>query len=282
MAAGSHALSAVVRRNLDTGAASAPLVDLAPPAPLRAVLTTAAAGDVSDPAVWRRVCEALGIGSERVRRVAQRHTRRVMATRDRPPGADLPDGLPADGLIARSARDVLCVTIADCLPIFLIPRDGELPALLHSGWRGTGIATDALGCLERRFGRSPGAYRAIIGPGIGPCCYDVPAERALSFRARFGPDSAEVAGGAGRIDLRAANIALLRRAGVAGITVYDDCTACSPALISFRAERASGRAGVRRMAALLGRFESERPRCRTMGTGTGRPSQGTPCRPSAT
>ena len=64
-----------------------------------------------------------------------------------------------------------------------------------------------------------------------------------------------MAGGAGRIDLRAANMALLGDAGVADVTVYDDCTACSPALHSFRAERAAGRDGGRRMAALLGRFE---------------------------
>ncbi len=245
----------VGRRILDAGAAAAPVVDLARQAPLRAVLTTAAAGDMSDPAAWRRTCDALGIGPERVRRVVQRHTRRVVVAGGRATEATL----PADGLIARHPGDVLGVTVADCLPIFLIPRDGRLPALLHSGWRGTGIVADALACLQRRFGRSPRNYRAIIGPGIGACCYDVPAERALRFRARFGPEAADVAGAAGRIDLRAANVALLRRAGVAGITVYDDCTACSPALISFRAERASGRDGTRRMAALLGAFESERP-----------------------
>ena len=212
---------------------------------------------MSNPTAWRQACKALGIVPERVHRVAQRHTRCVVVTRDQPKEADQPTySLPGDGLIAQSAHDVLCVSVADCLPIFLIPRDGQLPALLHSGWRGTGIVTDAIACLKHRFGRSPGAYNAIIGPGIGPCCYDVPAERALFFRDRFGPDVAEVAGVVGRIDLRAANIALLRAAGVAAITVYEDCTACSPALYSFRAERASEYSGSRRMAALLGSFGS--------------------------
>ncbi len=230
---------------------AAPIVDLAVPAPLRAVLTTAVAGDMSDPATWRRTCEALGISLERIRRVVQRHTRRVVFA-----GRNSADAaLQADGVIAGTPNDVLCVTVADCLPIFLIPRDRRLPALLHSGWRGTGIVDDAFTCLERRFGRRADAYDAVIGPGIGPCCYDVPAERARRFRERFGTDAADVAGGTGRIDLRAANIALLCRAGVAGITVYDDCTACSPALHSFRAERAGGRDGSRRMAALLGEFE---------------------------
>lgn len=243
-------------------AANAPFVDLAPSAPLRAVLTTAAAGDVRDPAAWRRVCAALGVAPERVRRVTQRHTQRVV-TAGRPAGADHPagqtaDGSIADGLIAVAADDVLCVSVADCLPIFLMPDDGRLPALLHSGWRGTGIVTGAIACLRRRFGRSPAAYRAIIGPGIGRCCYDVPAARARRFRDRFGPDAAAVsaaaAGAAGRIDLRAANVTLLRNAGVTRITVYGDCTACSPALLSFRGDRAAGGEGDRRMAALLGRF----------------------------
>ena len=232
-------------------APAAPIVDLAVPAPLRAVLTTAAAGNMSDPATWRRTCEALGVSPERIRRVVQRHTRCVMVAGDGSRDA----ACPADGVIAGTPNDVLCVTVADCLPIFLIPRDGRFPALLHSGWRGTGIVIDALCCLERRFGRRAGAYDVVIGPGIGPCCYDVPAERARHFRERFGADTADVAGGAGRIDLRAANIALLCRAGIAGITVYDDCTACSPALHSFRAERAAGRDGSRRMAALLGEFK---------------------------
>ena len=207
---------------------------------------------MSDPATWRRTCEALGVSPERIRRVVQRHTRCVVVAGEGSRDATR----PADGVIAGTPNDVLCVTVADCLPVFLIPRDGRFPALLHSGWRGTGIVIDALSCLERRFGRSPGAYHAIVGPGIGPCCYEVPAERALRFRERFGADAADVAGGTGRIDLRAANIALLCRAGFAGITVYDDCTACSPALLSFRAERAAGRDGSRRMAALLGRFGS--------------------------
>ncbi|MCY4376596.1 MAG: laccase domain-containing protein [Spirochaetaceae bacterium] len=204
---------------------------------------------MSDPAAQQRLCRELGVAPERLRRVAQRHTRRVVVADTA--AADT----AADGMIAGGAEEVLCVAVADCLPIFLIPRDGRLPALLHSGWRGTGIVTAALACLERRFGRSAGAYHAIIGPGIGPCCYDVPAERARRFRERFGPETAEASGATGRIDLRAANMALLGDAGVAGITVYDACTACSPALHSFRAERAAGRDGSRRMAALLGRFE---------------------------
>ena len=190
---------------------------------------------MSDPATWRRTCEALGVSPERIRRVVQRHTRCVMVAGECSRDATR----PADGVIAGTPNDVLCVTVADCLPIFLIPRDGRLPALLHSGWRGTGIVTDALACLERRFGRSPGAYHAIVGPRHRPVLL---RGSPRSGRSASANDSVRRLprrqGARGRIDLRAANIALLYRAGIAGITVYDDCTACSPALLSFRADRA--------------------------------------------
>ena len=212
---------------------------------------------MSNPTTRGQLFEKLSIVPERVCRVTQQHTRCVVVTHEQLKVVGQPsDSLPADGLIAQTTRDVLCMTVADCLPIFLIPQDGQLPALLHSGWRGTGIVTDALAYLKTRFDRSPSLYHAIIGPGIGPCCYNVPLDRALRFRDQFGPDVAEVVGETGRIDLQAANIALLGTTGVSGITVYEDCTACSTALHSFRAERASGHSGNRRMAALLGNFRS--------------------------
>lgn len=236
------------RRLLDSDATENPFADLGPPGPLRAILTTAAAGDVLHQQAWQRVCTALDLVPERVQRVLQRHTRRVVVAGEAPRTARL----PADGIIAKAANQALCIMVADCLPLFLIADDGENPALLHSGWRGTGIVADALAYLKRRFGRNAARYHAIIGPGIGPCCYTVPAERALRFLARFGPEAGEVSGSCGRIDLRAANVDLLQRAGIGGITVYEDCTACSPALISSRTDRATGHDGTRRMAALLG------------------------------
>ena len=212
---------------------------------------------MSNPTTRGQLFEKLSIVPERVCRVTQQHTRCVIVTREQPKVTGQPSySLPADGLIAQTSRDVLCVTVADCLPVFLIPRDGQFPVLLHSGWRGTGIVTAALAYLKSRFDRSPSGYHAIIGPGIRPCCYKVPLERALHFRDQFGPDAAEMQGKAGRIDLQAANIALLGTTGVSSITVYEDCTACSTALHSFRAERASGHSGSRRMAALLGNFRS--------------------------
>lgn len=244
----------VYRRCISSEQSAAVIIDLAPCGPLRAVLTTAVAGDIRLPAVWRAVCNTLDLASDRVRRVHQRHTRRVVIADD-----ETAPRLTADGMIANTSNQVLLIGVADCLPIFLIADDGEQPALLHTGWRGTGIAADALAYLEHHLDRATACYHAIIGPGIGPCCYEVPAERAIRFRNRFGSETAEISSAGSHIDLRAANVGLLSRAGVRLITVYEDCTACSPALISFRADRAAGYDGTRRMAALLGSFGGVAP-----------------------
>lgn len=239
--------STIVRhRRLNSDAMDLPIVELAQLGPLRAVLTTATAGDMNQPPSWSRICAALKLSPERICRVPQRHTRRVVIATVEP---ETPSH-PADGMISEGTRQVLCVSVADCLPIFLIEDDGNRFALLHSGWRGTGIAINALNHL----GRSTNNYHAIIGPGIGPCCYTVPAERAIRFRNRFGLETAEVSTTHGHIDLRTANVNLLIKAGIRVITVYQDCTYCSPALISYRADRDAGCDGSRRMSALIGRF----------------------------
>lgn len=231
------------RRRLAPGAADAPVIDLALPAPLRAVLTTAAAGDMRDPAAWRRVCAALDVAPGRVRRVTQRHTQRVVAAAGGPTDADL----PADGLIAAADDDVLCVSVADCLPIFLMPDDGRLPALLHSGWRGTGIAAAAVRGLQQRFGAAPGSLSVVLGPAIGACCYRVDAARYRLFRDRYG--AAAVRRSNRALDLHAANAILLRRLGVRDLRAVAECTSCSPRLHSSR--RDGGGLRCRLMAVLL-------------------------------
>ena len=76
----------------------------------------------------------------------------------------------------------LLVFVADCLPIAVATASGV--AMLHGGWRGL-----AAGIVERgAAGMSGGA--AAIGPGIGPCCFEVGPEVLEAF-ADLGPGIAE-------------------------------------------------------------------------------------------
>lgn len=148
-------------------------------------------------------------------------------------------GEPGDGLWSDTPGEPLLVFAADCLPVALARLGGD-PAIaaLHVGWRGllAGIVragADALG---------GGALAATIGPGIGPCCYEVGEEVAEPFRARFGRAIAN-----GRfLDLWTATERALEDAGVEAVSRVDLCTACNPDLLfSHRRDRSrTGRQGL--------------------------------------
>ena len=118
-----------------------------------------------------------------------------------------PTGSPTEGGRGRLAA---AVTVADCMPIWILDRLSGAYGLLHSGWKGTGILRHAITALVERCSADPASISVILGPAIGPCCYEVPPERARAFDREFGAASVDWSGEKPRIDLRAANIALAR------------------------------------------------------------------------
>jgi copper oxidase (laccase) domain-containing protein len=125
---------------------------------------------------------------------------------------------------------------ADCLPIALARADGERPAIaaLHVGWRGllAGIVQAAVTAL------ASSRLAAVIGPGIGPCCYEIDEDVAGAFRRRFGAGIVRD----GRLDLWSAAERALHAAGAAEVSRVDLCTACNPDLF-FSHRRDQGRTG---------------------------------------
>jgi YfiH family protein len=177
------------------------------------------------------------------------HSRRIQLIDEQTP--EEAAAVEADGLLTTRPDAVLSVTVADCLPIFLADRRTGAFGIVHSGWRSTGIVREALALLASKFGSRPAEIAAVIGPGIGACCYVVPEERAALFAAEHGPASVlRDGGGPPRVDLRAANIRLLENAGVEEIGVVTDCTSCTQKLGSFRRQ---GPADYTLMLAWIGR-----------------------------
>ena len=221
------------------------------------------AGDMRAPGPLRDLVGQLGIAPARLRRVLQVHSRLVIADgtcrRLAPPDGwqrQLPAlqwaPVPADGLIAGSrsaaAGVTLMVTVADCVPIFIAAPGGAY-ALLHSGWRGTGIAAAAVGRLRQRFAVAPSSLSVVLGPAIGACCYRVEGARYRWFRARYGSAAVRRCRTGRYLDLHAANAILLRRVGVRDIRAVAECTSCSRRLHSSR--RDGGGRRCRLMATLL-------------------------------
>jgi hypothetical protein len=119
--------------------------------------------------------------------------------------------LSGDGLWTDEPGVPMLKVTADCLPVALARVNGDPGlCLLHAGWRGL-----AEGVLEAGVAALGGPIAAVIGPGIGACCYEV------------GPEVAGLFGVRGRkLDLRAAAERALRAAGVERVEHVDLCTAC--------------------------------------------------------
>jgi polyphenol oxidase len=71
----------------------------------------------------------------------------------------------ADGHTTGNPDLTPLVMVADCLPVAMVGTRGV--AMAHCGWRGlaAGIVAEAAEAVE--------ATAAAVGPGIGPCCYEV-------------------------------------------------------------------------------------------------------------
>lgn len=149
-----------------------------------------------------------------------------------------------DGLVVVERGVVGVIKTADCLPVILYGTDSPVAAIVHAGWRGTvkGITKKALDVLIS-MGLEPGRIGALIGPGIGPCCYEIQQDVVSEFRkARFPEDIFVQRGASTFLDLKKANRGLIERAGVSQIHDIDLCTACLPDLFhSARRDKHGGR-----------------------------------------
>jgi YfiH family protein len=164
----------------------------------------------------RRLCAEVGAQPDALAMNYQHHSADVLRAKAGSRG-ERGDGLWTD----ERGLPVLALA-ADCLPIALARANGGSPALavLHAGWRGlvAGIAAEGVKTL------GGGLVGAVVGPGIGPCCYEVGEEVAAQFRRAFGMGLYRD----GKLDLWTAADRALRAAGVARVDRVDLCTACNP------------------------------------------------------
>jgi polyphenol oxidase len=202
-----------------------------------------------------RFLRDVGVDPEEARGIELSHTRNVIApARDDDPAALARDAGGADGILLDDPRLAATVTVADCMPIWILDRGSGTFGVLHSGWRGTGILANAVDFLVRRRGAKPSSIAVVLGPAIGSCCYAVSEERASEFAAEFGAAAAARREGSWFLDLRSANVALAERAGVGHVLSIDACTSCDERLGSFRRQ---GAASFTRMMAVCGRSPCE-------------------------
>jgi hypothetical protein len=133
----------------------------------------------------------------------------------------------ADALWTDVSGLPLAVFTADCFGVVL--QSASAVGVAHAGWRGTaGGVVAALREEMTAQGHAP--LRAAVGPGIGPCCFEVGPE----VGERFPLDLAETTWGTTSVDL----VSSLRRQ-LEGIDVWvsGGCTSHDPGLYSHRRDR---------------------------------------------
>lgn len=139
-----------------------------------------------------------------------------------------------DGLLAANPGPVLTLQVADCAAVFLYHPPSRTRGLVHAGWRGLagGVLAAAAGRLRDRD-IEPGQVAAVIGPVIGPECYEVGPEVAAQFDTRFLTASP---GGNYRLDLPGVVRSRLEDAGVRAenIATAGVCTKCDSRCHSYR------------------------------------------------
>jgi YfiH family protein len=174
----------------------------------------------------RLACEVLDLPYERLAFNRQVHSPTVHRAG---PGTR---GEPGDGLWTDEPRVPMLAMSADCLPIAVFRTDRPRAlAVLHAGWRGLSEGVIAEGVNVLRADTEP-RLAAVVGPAIGPCCYEVGAEVSALFDGDLTVD--------GKLDLWRAAERALRVAGVERIARIGLCTRDHPEL--FFSHRRDGRA----------------------------------------
>ena len=154
-----------------------------------------------DDANRSRFFRSSGIDPESVVSLSQIHSRIVRVADTPTPFRGYPEG---DGVITRNRDLVPCVTVADCMPIFVFDSESGCFGVLHSGWRGTGIVRSALELAADEWGARPEDFSVILGPHIRSCCYTVDGDRADHFSKTYGPSCRERGYRASRVRQRVA------------------------------------------------------------------------------
>jgi polyphenol oxidase len=145
------------------------------------------------------------------------------------PGLFIADA--ADGHSTRSAGVLLTISVADCVPIYLLDPTQRAVALLHAGWRGVaaGVLEEGIRLALSDWASEPQSLELHLGPAICGTCFEVGPE----VPPQLGITAPSTARADGRLhlDLRAVLAERAIRLGVAAgrITVSSHCTRCGGA-----------------------------------------------------
>lgn len=92
-------------------------------------------------------------------------------------------GKDGDALITTSKNIPIGVMTADCIPVIIVDSLKRAAAVAHAGWKGTHlhIVDKVVRYMMDNLGARAEYITAVVGPGIGPCCFEVKEDVAEKF-----------------------------------------------------------------------------------------------------
>jgi len=133
--------------------------------------------------------------------------------------------LDSDALVTDTPDLYLTVTVADCVPVYFFDPVKKCIGMAHAGWRGlvAGVLEKTVQEMRRGFFSEARDIRAVVGPHIRVCHYEVGSEVA----DRFDPENVENCEGKMYVNLTRESVRRLQTAGVVDITADPICTFCA-------------------------------------------------------
>lgn len=198
---------------------------------------------------FQRACRAVGITPAQTVSCTLVHGADVSVVDDTTRQQDMGT---FDSLITATPGIYLTMRFADCTPLIFFDPVRQAIGLAHAGWRSTmqNVARATVTALTQQLGCRAADIIAVIGPAIGPCCYEVGAEvmvaAAETFRRPEHLLTQRARHDRAYFNLWEANRQQLADAGIEHVIMSNICTACHTDLFfSHRAERGkTGRFGV--------------------------------------
>lgn len=147
-----------------------------------------------------------------------------------------------DVIVTKGTDLDIAVWTADCAPLFLLADDGTTVAA-HAGWKG--LAAGVIDVAVETARRDGGRVRvAVLGPVIGPCCYEFGHDDLARVAERVHARPVEIAGrtrdGSTSLDVPAAVRFALDHHGIV-LDVAGPCTGCDDRWFSHRVRADLGR-----------------------------------------
>lgn len=148
-----------------------------------------------------------------------------------------------DALVTSARGVLLCIRVADCLPVLLADSAAGVVGVAHAGRRGlvAGVLANTVAAMES-LGASPAGLRVSVGPGICGGCYEVPEELAAEVEAVIPGTRTQTRQATPSLDLRRAALTQLTDRPLTEIFVSAECTVEQPdRWYSYRRDSRTGR-----------------------------------------